>query len=736
MAEKTVLRVNIHEPGDISEEIQNTNSQKQKIVEVPSEGFEPDSGIKEDVYSIDSLVSLERKHACDACAFTAKSFCTLKVHREMTHVQLRFHCEFCSWNTKERYPLKSHLKKEHGVNIENSDEHIIHECGICFFKGSKEDFESHIQTLHSNFKDILMIGGQRMRSKQKICEYCGTDSRKFAAITLRKHIEFAHMKNKYKCVQCEFVSGWKQAVYDHIGEKHLLLNIDSRETRHFKRTNTKYKCKICSLLTESHYAMLEHMKGKHESDLKLRRIQRRRMEKDNDNQRMHKCPHCDYKTDVFCNLKVHIGIHIDSVFSCNVCGVKKKRRNQVVYHMKREHLMELKFNYKEWCQRYVTCFCRDCNFRGSSKDYDEHVEETHELPKVSKKLRKSKSVKELNQNFIYQCGKCDKRYTTRLSLKQHIAIKHLETVYRCDICDKTSRKVMEIKEHMTSVHPSQSEMVSTYCGECQTESPNDLNYKHIMKVHRALYTRVFEKGAEDKSKKLPRNAFQPTKYFLALNISGRCHFCDSSLKESETDYHMLKFHMKVSYICKKCGDEESTRSSMYAHIKKTHVAKGVSFKVTLEECLLLSCGWCDFKSGYQELVKHTQNHEKEILETKHSQQMCNFCDYKHISRIRLESHVARVHDIKPFSCDVCEFKSKTKQGLTDHYKTFHPDYKYKCKLCKFESSHLLALGRHHQAIHEQTKYHKCQKCFARFKRNDALQVHLKTVHEFESTNMV
>ena len=73
-------------------------------------------------------------------------------------------------------------------------------------------------------------------------------------------------------------------------------------------------------------------------------------------------------------------------------------------------------------------------------------------------------------------------------MKQHIAIKHLETVYSCDICDTSHKKVLDIKEHISLMHPKDNHLsLITYGGECQTESPNDLAYRHIMKMHRSYY---------------------------------------------------------------------------------------------------------------------------------------------------------------------------------------------------------------------------------------------------------
>ena len=47
--------------------------------------------------------------------------------------------------------------------------------------------------------------------------------------------------------------------------------------------------------------------------------------------------------------------------------------------------MKLRLNYKGWCQRYVTCLCKDC------KSYDDHLVEYHDLPKAQERTKAEKS---------------------------------------------------------------------------------------------------------------------------------------------------------------------------------------------------------------------------------------------------------------------------------------------------------------------------------------------------------
>ena len=64
-------------------------------------------------------------------------------------------------------------------------------------------------------------------------------------------------------------------------------------------------------------------------------------------------------------------------------------------------------------------------------------------------------------------------------------------MYSCDICDTSYKKVLDIKEHISLMHPKDNHSIANYGGECQTESPNDLAYRHIMKMHRSFYKKNY-----------------------------------------------------------------------------------------------------------------------------------------------------------------------------------------------------------------------------------------------------
>ena len=69
--------------------------------------------------------------SCTACNYKAKSEHTLRVHIEMNHIQLRFHCQLCHFGRKERYKLKDHLThhfKKHMIKISPEKVDLLHKC--------------------------------------------------------------------------------------------------------------------------------------------------------------------------------------------------------------------------------------------------------------------------------------------------------------------------------------------------------------------------------------------------------------------------------------------------------------------------------------------------------------------------------------------------------------------------------------------------------------------------------
>jgi len=138
------------------------------------------------------------------------------------------------------------------------------------------------------------------------------------------------------------------------------------------------------------------MKKEHEEDLRVvKKVQRRSrkvLRNVDDCALKYKCPHCDYETKFHQNMKKHFEIHMNSSFSCTICGVSRKRRCLVLNHIKREHPEREELNSMGLWVQLVSCFCKDCNLVGTCSTYDDHLEVNHKFPKVRGKKRPKKHL--------------------------------------------------------------------------------------------------------------------------------------------------------------------------------------------------------------------------------------------------------------------------------------------------------------------------------------------------------
>ena len=650
----------------------------------------------------------EKKYNCDFCEFRARQFHTLKVHTEMQHIQLRFHCKVCLWNSKERYPMKSHLNQKHEI-LYGDQESMIYECGICFFKGVQKHYEMHIKTLHPNYKRTTLTSTRRKHEKrEKICEFCGLDysNKKHGLTLVRTHIAGVHLMSQYKCNICGFECGWKQPVYDHIGSEHVFSpeRFNTVELKQFKRSNTSYLCSLCKETNGNYGEMYDHMTTRHAENLaercgagRRRRYNRRDCK---DQTGLVKCLNCDFACNSSNNLKIHIvNRHTNSLFTCNICDVRFTRKSIASAHIKSEHGLKVLAKAKKIkgiSLQYLTCSCLDCNFIGSNHEYDQHLSEVHKAPCLSKRPSLKGKREKSKYKIVYRCKECPdaRRYKLKTSLKQHIAIAHAKVSYNCDDCKMSFTKVLDVKDHMNRKHEKHQKYagVRTNCQACSIDVSRDLNYSHVMKHHREFYGRSVLKPDETDSGANPftRNAVV-SYHFKQFNLDGLCRFCGSTINLPETDHHILHTHLRASFFCNYCDQEKSNKNSIFNHLKSTHTKKSKSY--------LIACGLCNEKIQPELMAKeHILKHEQEILAVKHSYEKCSFCDFKHVSQLRLRRHFDRVHDMKTFGCEVCEFRSSTLQKLLDHNKTEHPQFRYRCKVCKFGSVHWAALGRHVQVI--------------------------------------
>lgn len=157
--------------------------------------------------------------------------------------------------------------------------------------------------------------------------------------------------------------------------------------------------------------------------------------------------------------------------------------------------------------------------------------------------------------LIFTCrhADCGKVYSRRYSLQQHVRREHGDhvpniSVYKCEVCDKDFSQKGHLKEHMLC-HTTDKHWMCQRCGK-------------TMKYSRSLQRHVLVcKGLDIEQKKKIEEQYQCPHCDMIFN--DRRYFKD----------HVKCAHGEASFQCNLCGEMFKWRSSLCRHITRKACAK-------------------------------------------------------------------------------------------------------------------------------------------------------------------
>nr|CAI5856726.1 unnamed protein product [Callosobruchus analis] len=488
-------------------------------------------------------------HECTKCSYKTTLTKQLNIHM-MKHPEGTFQCKYCNKTFVRKRSLDDHIVKIHPDFIASVSSkvqecsrcsykttitsswkqhirtgiHIIHRCIYCNKTFTcKQSLDDHIVKIHPDF--IASVSGTVHKCTK--CTY-----KTVSTTQLKRHI--TNNRITIECLYCNKTFTSKRSLDDHIVKAHpdFIASV-SRKVQ---------ECSRCSYKTIHTCALKRHIVAKH-PDI------------------ANKCVYCN-KTFVYKrSLDDHIvKKHPDfiasvsgTVHKCTKCTYKTVSKSQLKRHMVKHHDLADKCTY---CNKTFT----------TKESLEDHIVKAHPdfIAYVSRK--------------VHKCTKCSYKTVQTSKLKRHMA-KHPDVKIRCIYCNKTFTSKLSLDDHIVKKHPDFIVSVSRKVHECSR-----CTYKTILTSHL--------KG-----------------HNLAYNIIiNRCIYCNKTFTSKlSLDDHIVKRHpdfiasvSRKVHECSRC----TYKTIITSHLKGHNLAKHPSVSRKVHKCTK-----CSYKTVQtSKLKRHMAKH--------------------------------------------------------------------------------------------------------------------------------
>ncbi|OCT99904.1 hypothetical protein XELAEV_18005688mg [Xenopus laevis] len=499
--------------GYLDSDMEEAEEENTEIINVVSK--EEDDNIKESQQpSEKEYVTCKEDHRCPHCESSFPSQEILAEHLQALHQKPVEEKEFKCRNCGKKFPVKQALQRHLEQHKEacKGDARFICKADSCGKRfRSKDTLKKHKENVHTgNAKKKLMcsvcnkkcsssLNLQEHRKVHEIYECQDCDKKFISANQLRRHMITHSEKRPYTCeVCCKSFKRLDQVTAHkiiHSEDKPYQCKLCGKGFAHrnvyknHKKTHSEerpFQCEECKALFRTPFSLQRHLlihnsertfKCDHcDATFKRKDTLNVHIQVVHDGHKKYKCDLCDKAFVTPSVLKSHKKTHTgEKEKICPYCGQKFASNGTLRVHI-RSHTGERPYQ------------CPYCDKAFSKNDGLKMHIRTHtrlELLMLTTAAQISqpphREKKGARKEKPYQCSECNKAFSQKRGLDEHMRTHTGEKPFQCDVCDLSfSLKKMLIRHKLTH-NPNRPMAECQLCHKKFTR--NDYLKVHMENVH-------------------------------------------------------------------------------------------------------------------------------------------------------------------------------------------------------------------------------------------------------------
>ncbi|XP_064156048.1 zinc finger protein 1035 isoform X1 [Anguilla rostrata] len=511
-------------------------------------------------FQLGNLQQHQRSHKsefqCQTCGRGFVSLFALRKHKH-SHGKNRPHrCSKCQLSFTGPTQLAEHISTHRDENFP---------CDLCdrtfTCKLSRAEHRKNHTELEESLPPLLPPQGSPSSSlplsADQLKYRCGICCERFQdPEQLSEHGCFAARERPYSCTDCNqhFLCG------AHL-KKHQLSHQFSR--------SYLYHCNRCHIRFTYRHQFLNHLKkhgieeaGDATENLSIKTISN---VSGNNTENIYKCPICPHSFSHALELAEHLSIHAESTYKCRVCGETFASKSNLTQHEQCHITASTQYECTECGDSFLgsdafrlhQCARRKHIARGHAQTSSSSLQKRLPSPAgtaVAQSIEEEEEV-DVGEDF-YNCPVCTKRFSSKLSLKEHQRQHTAYRPFKCLVCGKCFAQKRYLKRHQ-AIHQR------TYrCDMC----PQSFGNLKAYQIHQDLHNQKSPNSSVTTQDSFPHST-KPVKG--AMEESGgdyRCDMCYKSFGQLSSLRRHQETHVgQVVYECTECD-----KAFAFFHLLEEH----------------------------------------------------------------------------------------------------------------------------------------------------------------------